>query len=197
MARRARHRAGRRRSRSLFQLGSAESSTASSNGSMTPASEAAHSLHTSRQVSNPQASISGVRLRWNSNCASHCGQMTTRAARTGTALSFVSARSFVSTRSAEFAIMSTIAVWAMSGPWRCLYSRRSETLLAGDPSNFSDRVELRLTVSVGQARQRQWRNGKGQGWRGAATPIGLADSSCAGLRSNSLRRSELVERKQG
>ena len=39
MVRRARRRAGCRRSRSLFQLGSAESSTASSNGSMTPASE--------------------------------------------------------------------------------------------------------------------------------------------------------------
>lgn len=142
MAARGRRCVGCRRRRSLFQLGSAESSTASSNGSMTPASEAAHSLHTSRQVSNPQASISGVRLRWNSNCASHCGQMTTRAARTGTALSFVS------TRSAEFAIMSTIAVGARTALWRCLYSRRSETLLAGDPSNFSDRVELRLTVSV-------------------------------------------------
>ena len=105
-----RGKAGRGRSRSLFQLGSAESSTASSYGSMTPTSEALHSLHTSRQVSNPQSSISGVRLRWNSKCASHCGQITTQVARTGAALSFVS------TRSAEFAIVSTIAVWAMNSP---------------------------------------------------------------------------------
>lgn len=189
MVGRARRRVGCRRSRSLFQLGSAESSTASSYGSMTPASEAAHSLHTSRQVSNPQASISGVRLRWNSNCASHCGQITTQAARTGAALSLVS------TRSAEFAIMSTIAVWAQTALWRCLYSRRSETVLAGDPSNFSGRVELRLTVSVGHGGQ--WRNGKGQGWRAAATPIGLLVSSRAGRRSNSMRRSDTVEWKNG
>jgi hypothetical protein len=91
--------------------------------------------------------------------------------------------------------MSTIAVWAQTALWRCLYSRRSETVLAGDPSNFSGRVELRLTVSVGHGEQ--WRNGKGQGWRAAANPIGLLVSSRAGRRSNSMRRSDTVEWKNG
>ena len=189
MVGRARRRVGCRRSRSLFQLGSAESSTASSYGSMTPASEVAHSLHTSRQVSNPQASISGVRLRWNSNCASHCGQTTAQAARTGTALSFVS------TRSAEFAIMSTIALWAQTAQWRCLYSRRSETLLAGDPSNFSDRVELRLTVSV--SREPAMGNRRRQECDAAVRSSGPRCKPRPGRRSNSMRRSDTVEWKNG